>query len=45
MKSTGCYVDEVLARLNELGRIIGEAQSHLDELRSQFAEWAGFFDD
>lgn len=36
MKSTGCYVDEVLARLNELGRIIGEAQNHLDELRSQF---------
>ncbi len=37
-KSTGSYADEVLTRLNELGRIIGEGQDHLEDLRSQFSQ-------
>ena len=35
-KSTGCFADELKARLDELSQIIGEAQGHLEELRSQF---------
>ena len=35
-KKTGSFAEEVLARLDELSHVIGEAQDHLNELRSQF---------
>ncbi len=35
-KSTGCFVDEIKVRLDELNEIIGEAHGYLDELRQQF---------
>ena len=35
-KKGGSFAEEVLARLEEVGRSIGEAQDHLDDLRSQF---------
>ena len=35
-KSTGCFVDDIKVRLDELNEIIGEAHGYLEELRSQF---------